>query len=47
MNASDGIRTATRTIDVENIHSNVTPEILEITIDKLRIVISGDTGDHN
>lgn len=39
MNAPADLRTTARTVDVGSIHSNVTPEILEITIDKLKIVL--------
>lgn len=39
MNNNDSIKSQSRTIDVDNIHSNITPEILEITIDKLRIIL--------
>lgn len=39
MISTETIKTKSRTIDVENIHSNITPEILEITIDKLKIVL--------
>ncbi|MDO8070005.1 hypothetical protein O3299_00575 [Janthinobacterium sp. SUN176] len=39
MTSTENIKTKSRTIDVDNIHSNITPEILEITIDKLKIVL--------
>lgn len=39
MKAPDGFKTTNRTINIEGIHSNITPEILEITIDKLKIVL--------
>lgn len=39
MSSSKSIMTENRTINIENIHSNVTPEILEISVDKLRIVL--------
>ena len=44
MKPTDGLKTSSRTIDIDSIHSNITPEILEITIDKLKIVLLENEG---